>query len=240
MKIKINNTTTAGSGTNEEKRKENNISVKESKQSVAYGYLRSAIITGRYPPEKPLIEREICDKLGVSRTPVREALRRLGSEGLVDFIPNRGVFVSGLSKEKAKQLYEMKEALESMAAKLCAERADEKALERMLESIDMQETSANKGEMEIAVDLDLRFHVLLVESCGNALIEQQAKSLLLQTRRLSQLAVYDTDHIYDFVAQHRKIYDAIKSRDAVAAAMAVGEHIRFIQGFQWERWSMLF
>ena len=72
-------------------------SIKESKQSVAYNYLRMAIITGRYPPEKPLVEREICDKLGVSRTPVREALRRLGSEGLVDFIPNRGVFVAGVT-----------------------------------------------------------------------------------------------------------------------------------------------
>lgn len=213
---------------------------KESKQSVAYSYLRSAIITGRYPPEKPLVEREICDKLGVSRTPVREALRRLGSEGLVDFIPNRGVFVAGISKDKAMQLYEMKEALEGMAAKLCAERGGEEAVLRLSDCINMHREYADRGEMEIAVDLDLRFHVLLVENCGNPLIEQQAKSLLLQTRRLSQLAVYDTDHICDFIAQHEAILENIRRHDGNGAAGAVGSHIRYVQQFQWERWGMLF
>lgn len=226
---------------NSESKPENeNTGVKESKQSVAYSYLRSAIITGRYPPEKPLVEREICDKLGVSRTPVREALRRLGSEGLVDFIPNRGVFVSGITKEKAMQLYEMKEALECMAAKLCAERGGEEALMRLTDCINMHRQYADRGEMEIAVDLDLRFHVILVESCGNPLIEQQSKSLLLQTRRLSQLAVYDTDHIYDFIDQHAAVVDAIGAHNGAAAAAAVAAHIRFVQQFQWERWGMLF
>ncbi len=242
MKTKTENTTATDTANKAEGQKTGNIfsSAKESKQSVAYSYLRSAIITGRYPPEKPLIEREICDKLGVSRTPVREALRRLGSEGLVDFIPNRGVFVSGLSKDKALQLYEMKEALEGMAAKLCAERGSTETIKRIGECIDMHKDYADRGDMEIAVDIDLRFHVLLVESCGNPLIEQQAKSLLLQTRRLSQLAVYDSDHVYDFIAQHIKIYEAIKDNDGVAASLAVSEHIRFIQRFQWERWGMLF
>jgi len=213
---------------------------KESKQSVAYSYLRSAIITGRYPPEKPLVEREICDKLGVSRTPVREALRRLGSEGLVDFIPNRGVFVSGISKEKAMQLYEMKEALEGMAAKLCAERGGPECVRLLEECIKMHRGYAERGEMDIAVDLDLRFHVLLVENCGNAMIAQHAKSLLLQTRRLSQLAVYDADYVYDFIGQHEYIVDRIRSGDGNGAVDAVGRHIRFIQKFQWERWGMLF
>ncbi len=215
-------------------------SIKESKQSVAYNYLRMAIITGRYPPEKPLVEREICDKLGVSRTPVREALRRLGSEGLVDFIPNRGVFVAGVTKEKALQLYEMKEALEGMAAKLCAERGGEETVMRLADCISMHKEYADKGEIEIAVDLDLRFHTLLVESCGNPLIEQQAKALLLQTRRLSQLAVYDADHMDYFIDQHNEILERIRCHDGPAAAMAVGSHIRYVQQFQWDRWSMLF
>ncbi|MGN1001668.1 MAG: GntR family transcriptional regulator [Oscillospiraceae bacterium] len=211
-----------------------------SKQSVAYSYLRTAIITGRFPPEKPLVEREICDKLGVSRTPVREALRRLGSEGLVDFVPNRGVFVAALSKEKAAQLYEMKEALEGMAARLCAERASEDALARMAECIALHRSYAENGEFEIAVDLDLRFHVILVESCGNPLIEQHAKSLLLQTRRLSQLAVYDTDQMEQFIRQHQTILDSIRNHDVTASIEAVSRHIRFVEQFQWDRWGMLF
>jgi DNA-binding GntR family transcriptional regulator len=213
---------------------------KTSKQGAAYNYLRSAIITGKLPPEKPLIEREICEKLNVSRTPVREALRRLGSEGLVEFVPNRGVFVAGLTKDRTTQLYEMKEALECMAAKLCAERASDEDIERMAECIEKHRLYAAKNEMEIAVDLDLKFHVLLVESAKSGLIEQQAKSLLLQTRRLSQLAVYDTDKTENFISQHEEILLNIRNHDAGAAAAAVSRHIRFIEQFQWERWGMLF
>ncbi len=214
-------------------------SAKPSKQSVAYSYLRSAIITGRYPHEKPLIEREICDKLGVSRTPVREALRRLGSEGLVDFIPNRGVFVSGISKEKALHMYEMKDALESMAARLCAQRATEKDIELMEECLKAHKQSLETNQTDLAVDLDLRFHTLLVECCGNPLIEQHAKGLLLQVRRLSQIAVYDTTHAWVFIKEHSAILEAIRSHDGDAAASLLSEHIRSVEEFQWPRWDML-
>jgi DNA-binding GntR family transcriptional regulator len=110
----------------------------------------------------------------------------------------------------------------------------------MAECIEKHRLYAAKNEMEIAVDLDLKFHVLLVESAKSGLIEQQAKSLLLQTRRLSQLAVYDTDKTENFISQHEEILLNIRNHDAGAAAAAVSRHIRFIEQFQWERWGMLF
>lgn len=215
-------------------------SAKQYKQSVVYEYLKTSIITGKLPPEKQLIEREICEKLGVSRTPVREAFRQLSSEGLVDFLPGRGVAVSGLSKERAEQMYELKEALECMAARLCARRADEELVARLENCLRMHEAAFRDKSMEMAADVDLQFHILLVEGARSPLIEQSAKALLLQTRRLSQLAVYDADQTENFIAQHRAICQAIKEKKEDEAAAAISYHINFIKQFQWERWRMLF
>lgn len=213
---------------------------KKYKQALAYEYLKNSIITGRLPPEKQLIEREICEKLGLSRTPVREAFRQLGSEGLVDFLPGRGVVVSSLTQEKAQQLYELKQALECMAARLCALRAEEKELEAMGECIGLHQQSFSLGRLSMAADVDLQFHVLLLEAAHSPMLEQEGKSLLLQARRLSQLAVYDADQTENFIAQHREILTAIEARDPDRAAAAVSRHIDFVQGFQWDRWEMLF
>ena len=136
---------------------------KKYKQGFVYDYLKTSIITGRLPPEKQLIEREICDKLGVSRTPVREAFRQLSSEGLVNFLPGCGVVVSAMTKEKAEELYQLKEALECMAARLCAERAPEDHIKKMADCIEQHSQAYIDVEPLAAVDLDLQFHVLILE-----------------------------------------------------------------------------
>lgn len=213
---------------------------KKYKQGFVYDYLKTSIITGRLPPEKQLIEREICDKLGVSRTPVREAFRQLSSEGLVDFLPGCGVVVSAMTKEKAEELYQLKEALECMAARLCAERAPEEHIKKMYDCISHHRQAYIDVEPLAAVDLDLQFHVLILEGAQSPMIEQRARELLLQTRRLSQLAVYDQDKTPDFLAQHEAILNAICEHRPDAAAAAVSEHIKYVKEFQWKRWNMLF
>lgn len=213
---------------------------RQSKQSVAYEYLKTSIITGKIPPEKQLIERDICEKLGVSRTPVREALRQLSSEGLVDFTPGKGVVVIGMTKERAEQMYELKEALETMAARLCAERASETDLERMRQCIQHHREAFENRQYALAADVDTRFHILLLEGCKNPLIERHGKSLLGQSRRLAQLSVYDSDRTDAFIKQHQNIYDAIEAKKPDAAAKAVSVHISCVEHFQWARWRMLF
>jgi DNA-binding GntR family transcriptional regulator len=210
------------------------------KQSVAYDYLRTSIITGIYPPEKPLIERDICDRLGVSRTPVREAFRRFSSEGLVEFLPGRGVVAASLTKEKAEQLHELKEALECMAAKLGVLRMTDNDFSAMEACLRRHREAVLRREVEAAADLDLRFHILLVEGARSPMLEQQAKSILWQTRRLSQLSVCDSENSGEFIAQHTSIFEALKRRDAQEAAAAVSRHIESVKEFQWERWNLLF
>lgn len=206
-----------------------------SKQSIAYGYLCSSIISGRMAPGTPIIEREVCERLGVSRTPVREALRRLSSEGLVDFITNRGAFVSGLTKEKVRQLYEVKEALETMAAVLCTRRAGEKELREIEKCINTQERHVAEGAIEQSLDDDVHFHILLVKSCGNPMLEQHAISLTLQTRRM--MSAYDVNRMSEYIRQHRSILKGIRTGNVSAVVTAVGEHIKTVSEFQLEHWG---
>jgi DNA-binding GntR family transcriptional regulator len=210
------------------------------KQHIAYDHLKEAIISGEYPPEKPLVERELCDTLGVSRTPVREALRRLTSEGLAESFPGRGVFVSRVTLEKSVQLHELKEALERMAVRLCTVRMENDELERLWKCIQEHTRAMEQGDMTASADTDLVFHVLLVEGAHSPILEQQAKGLLLQTRRLSQLYIYDPASSAQFIPQHTEIYRAIQARDAEAAERAVSVHYEAVKKYQRETWHLLF
>ena len=215
-------------------------SAKKYKQGVVYEYLKNAIITGKLPQEKQLIEQDICDKLQVSRTPVREAFRQLTSEGLLDFSPGRGVVVASITKEKAVQMYELKEALEGMAARLCAQRADEADIKRMESCIELHKAAYMQHRTDMATDVDLQFHICLLECAGSPMVEKEGKALLTQARRLSQLSVYDGNRIDVFIRQHQDILEAIRRKDPDGAYKAVSEHIHFVEEFQWKRWEMLF
>lgn len=210
------------------------------KQAYAYDRLKHAIISGVFPPEKLLVERELCELLGISRTPVREALRRLSSEGLVESHPGRGMFVTRLSVKDTLELYELKEALERMAVRLCIQRMTEEDLPVLHSCLEAHEQAYRAGNAELAADQDLQFHTLLVEFARSPRIEASAKAILAQTRRLSQISVGDPSHTQLFIQEHRAIYDALVSKDAAAAEAAVSRHITSIGAFQTIRLRLFF
>lgn len=211
-----------------------------NKQQTAYNYLKSAIVSGRYMPEKPLVERELCDMLGISRTPVREALRRLHSEGLVETYSGRGVFVASATLEKSHQLHELKEALEAMAVRLCCERITPEQLAMLRDCLDSQIEAHSKNESTATIDSDMAFHVVLLEGAHSPMLEEQGKSITWQARRYAQLTAYDPAYTDIFIAEHEAIYKAIAASDAAAGEDALHRHITTIRRFQKERWHMLF
>ena len=157
------------------------------KQDYAYDRMKHAIISGVFPPEKLLVERELCEMLGVSRTPVREALRRLSSEGLVESHPGRGMFVTRLNAADARQIYELKEALERMAVRLCILRMTGGELEELGGCLTAHEQAYARGDNELVADMDLQFHILLVEFARSAKIEEHAKAILVQEEQIEAL-----------------------------------------------------
>jgi GntR family transcriptional regulator, trigonelline degradation regulator len=186
--------------------------------------LRQAILDRRLAPGQRLIERELVELTGVSRTSVREALRELAAEGLVTAIPNRGMVVTSVSADEARQIYQVREALEALAGRLFVEHAsanDRKALARALEKV---ERVAAKGQPILAAKD--AFYDVLFEGGGNEALRSMAGSLHARVSVLRSLSTSVPGRLEHSVAELRAIVDAVERGDAEAAAANCALHVR--------------
>src|SRR5689334_11803224 len=153
--------------------KRNNVTLRQQVLDV----LRNAILESRFKPGDRLIERELCELTGVSRTSVREALRHLESEGLVRNIPNKGPTVATVGLDEAQQIYEMREALEGQAGRLFAQRAPASAVSRLIEANERLELAFKSADIQKIVGETTHFYDVFLEGCGNDLIRDAIRSL---------------------------------------------------------------
>lgn len=185
--------------------------------------LRQAILDGRFAPGQRLIERELVELTGVSRTSIREALRELAAEGLVTTIPNKGTVVATLSAEDARQLYQVRSVLEGLAGKLFVENAtpaQRRALARQLAAIDR--LAARDASILEAKD---RFYDILFGGGGNVALHQTAASLHARIRALRSLSLSLPGRARKSVAELHDIIEAIDTDDAEKAARACRRHV---------------
>ena len=185
--------------------------------------LRQAILDRRLAPGQRLIERELVELTGVSRTSVREALRELAAEGLVTAIPNKGTVVASVSAEEARQLYEVRSALEGLAGRLFVRHADaahRKALVRALEKID--KLAAKGAPLLPAKDA---FYDILFEGGGNIALRQVAVGLHARVSVLRSLSLSVPGRLEHSVKELHDIVDAVLANDADAAAAACAKHV---------------
>lgn len=153
--------------------------VKETQalQALTTQKLRNAILAGHFKPEQRLIERDLCERTGVSRTCVREALRHLESEGIVERRQNEGIFVASVSLEEARQIYEVRAALESSMARLFVARATDKDLDALQAALDGIEAAVSDGRDTDYVDGLDHFYSVLIEGSGNKVTLKLIRSL---------------------------------------------------------------
>jgi GntR family transcriptional regulator, trigonelline degradation regulator len=185
--------------------------------------LRQAILDRRLAPGQRLIERELVELTGVSRTSVREALRELAAEGLVTAIPNKGTVVTSVSAEEARQLYQVRSALEALAGRLFVEHAgttQRKALARALERVERQ--FAKGAPILAAKDA---FYDVLFEGGGNDALRSVVGSLHARVSVLRSLSLSVPGRLEHSVAELRAIVDAVQAGDADAAAAACARHV---------------
>lgn len=185
--------------------------------------LRQAILDRRLAPGQRLIERELVELTGVSRTSVREALRELAAEGLVTAIPNRGTIVTSVSAEEARQLYQVRSVLEALAGRLFVEHAtaaQRKALARALERI--ERLTAKGSPVLAAKDA---FYDVLFEGGGNDALRSVASSLHARVSVLRSLSLSVPGRIEHSTKELRAIVDAVLASDADAAAAACARHV---------------
>jgi len=198
---------------------------KNSKQQFVYNKIKNLIIKNQLKPDTLLVERQLCETLGVSRTPVREALRKLASEGMIEIIPKKGAFVSKIRFEDLMEIFEIREALEGMAVRLCTLRKSEEIIKQMEDCIASQEKALELGDRDSSVEKDLNFHTLYIRASRNSRLIDFLKTITDQINRFAVTTVDDIERQKLSLKQHKNILESIKKNDAELAEKLVREHI---------------
>lgn len=191
-----------------------------------YRQLLEEIREGTLSPGDRLREIELSDRLGVSRTPVREAIRQLEADGLVSHIPRLGATVRSLDYAEVMELYEMRAVLEGTAARLATRAASDVELDE-LEVLNSQLADAGTGPE--AVRLNRIFHATLLDAAKNRFLTKSMLSLQKALLILGPSQLLDTDRAGEAVAEHTRIMDALKARDGAAAETEMRAHVRAAQ-----------
>jgi DNA-binding GntR family transcriptional regulator len=197
----------------------------DSVVELAYERIRGLILDGDFPPGARIGQVELADQLAISRTPVREALRRLTGEGLVEFTPNRGFRAAGLGLDEVVRRLEVRLLLEPGIARLAAARRTDAQLAALQEAIVREEAA---GSREAAHDASRDFHLVLAEATGNReLVSVFASMWIVEVGRrlLARRAVRSEFQGAD-ASEHRAIAAAVQARDGERAARLMEEHIR--------------
>ncbi len=188
------------------------------------GVIAEAIVAGQLKPGERLIEARLAEQLAVSRSPVREALRRLALEGLVVGQPHRGFRVTSLSRDDVIELYALRAALEALAAKLAVRGATPAIVQRLGAIVESMRTAAHRGDIQRMAILDMSFHEIVGEASSNGRLIRILRSLRLQIRESIAInLIYDNPA--DVVAQHEQLLAALQARKPAEFGRLMEAHI---------------
>lgn len=196
-----------------------------SLRAIVFSNLEQDIINGEYQPGDSLSELMLSQKYGVSRTPVREALRQLELEGLVRLIPNKGATVVGVSEKDIDDIYTVRIRIEGLAARLCAENATDDELQALEKLVDLQEFYLLKGKTDPLWQLDGEFHNNIFEGSRNRPLRSMLSSFHSYIGRARSLSMRSADRAAKSVEEHRAILKAIAAHDGDRAEQLMTEHI---------------
>jgi len=194
-------------------------------REMVYETLREAIILGRLKPGERLMEMQLADEIGVSRTPVREAIRKLELEGFLVMIPRKGAYVSGISVKDIVDVFEVRAALESLAAGLAAERITNDELEELERSLILSSELNDKDDLDAIVETDITFHGIIYKACRNERLLSIITHLMEQIHRFRTTSLSQPGRSKQAVAEHRAVVEAISDRNVEAAQDLAREHI---------------
>lgn len=190
-----------------------------------YQNLRSDILSGTFRDREELRETALAKTYGVSRTPVREAIRQLALEGLVDTIPNRGAYVHNIHGKDVKDVYAIRSLLEGLAARWAVENITDEQIEAMEEVLYMSEYYRKKELWEQVYVCDNKFHDLMYAASGSHLLEHMFRTFHEYVQQVRKSALQDEKRAKSSFEEHAAILEAIKSRKADEAADLAKQHI---------------
>lgn len=194
-------------------------------RDVVFNTLRQAILTGELKPGERLMEIHLADRLGVSRTPIREAIHKLEREGLVTIIPRRGAEVAQITEKSMNDVLEVRRALDALCVELACDRITEEGLENLKTACDHFEQCVKTKDSKKIAQADVALHDIIVQATGNQRLIQLVNNLSEQMYRYRFEYIKDSSQHKTLVEEHRIIYRSIMAKDKETAAAAARTHI---------------
>lgn len=198
---------------------------KYSLRGRVFHKLREDILSGKYDEHEELKEVAIGEEMGVSRTPVREAFRQLELEGLIQIIPNKGAYVTGITEKDVRDIYHIRSLLEGLCARWATEHITREQMEEMEENVYLAKFHAQKGHLEQLADLDNRFHDILYEACNSKILEHQLKDFHQYVLRVRKKTLASANRGPQSNEEHEGIMEAIKAQNADLAEQLANRHM---------------
>lgn len=194
-------------------------------REVVYESIRTTLIEGRVPAGERFVEKEYSQRLNISRTPVREALKQLESENLVEYVPRVGVVVKRITKDDVIEIYKIRESLEILVAECAMENITEKEIEEIHELLDLTEKTNQQGDIEKVIELFSEFNTLIYKASKMKRLPIMISNLNTYLQRFRNISILDNDRREKALLEHRLIINSIVSKDKELAAKVIKSHL---------------
>ncbi len=200
---------------------------KENKSltSIIFEKIREDVLNGVYKNGEKIVEAKLAEELGVSRTPVREALKQLELDGLVENIPNRGVVVKGISQQDVEDIYTIRVAIEGIAAKWASERISDQEIEDLKEVYELMEFYTYRKDPDKTFELNSKFHEIIYKSTRSRYLEHVLKDFQLFIKSARSKSLKSDGRLEHALEEHKQILDAFMERDVEKSVEAVLHHV---------------
>ncbi len=194
-------------------------------REIVYEELKLLILTGKISPGMRLMEEELAEDMGVSRTPIREAIRKLEKEGLITIEPRRGAYVSQISTKDMVEILEVRQNMEGLAAELAAQRMSEEDKEKLRNIAKAYEEAVAAGDMAEMIRCDTAFHHIIVEATQNKILIQMVEQLQEMVLRFRYIYYDNFKRAEQMLSEHQAIYEAIAGGNTEVARESANVHI---------------
>lgn len=203
----------------------NSIDDQYSLRGRIYSALRENILSGKYSAGESLIEKRLAEELNVSRTPIREAIRQLELEGLVESVPNKGATVKGISKKDMEDIYKIRMVLEGLAAKWAIEQITEEEVKKLTEAYELMEFYTGKSDIDAIAKLNTEFHDIIYSATKSTVLQHILKDFQIYVKWARHESLSSTGRKETALGEHYDILKAFKERNAESAEKYLIIHV---------------
>ena len=190
-----------------------------------YAELQSDILSGAIPNSSKLTEQAICKKYNVSRTPVREAFRQLEADGLIENIPNRGAFVTGLTRRDISDLFDLRALFEVQAVEWAIKRMTSEDIDKLAETVEFMEFYTLKDDVDKVLTFNSQFHNIIYAGTGNRMIQKTLAIYQTYLKHSAPAKTYTGDYLKTILEEHKAIFEAFESKNPAAGRKAMEYHM---------------